>query len=281
MTAHLCEVCLKEFSSPYHLNRHRRRKKPCTAVLRVQDPTACPHCGKNFSTKGNMLAHVRNQTCVKAREGGAPPPGATHFTMHNGRDHNVVNITINHNGPLADPSKLRDFGQEDISHLTPQVLEGMLRSLPLYLCNEDAGTELLRRTLTSIWADDKCPENHNVVQLKPRGRPLIVEGGKWRESSEDAVHGVMQGRAAALIARAPARTPADQGVKRSVAEGIARDEYRTLTRATVSNAKTEFEQTYGRLPVPGERWVPLDRVEAPVARPLPSTAHIMWGGGAE
>lgn len=77
---HVCEVCSKEFSSKYLLERHTRvhtgekhfvcthcmkafnQKSSLDAHLRVHigiRPFACPHCSNTFSQRGNLKTHIK------------------------------------------------------------------------------------------------------------------------------------------------------------------------------------------------------------------------------
>lgn len=269
-----CDRCGQEFRRVYNLRRHQARKIRCNEPD-LQTPIeerTCPHCAKLFSTKWNMRAHVRNGACPTLRETVAEreiealrarllelETGAAGTTINN-RAHNMINITVNADGSRGRAAKppIRDFGDENLDYITVDWLKGCLAAIPLDLNAKDAGSEMVRQIMEEIWANGRHPENLTVTLTTPRGAPLIMSNGKWKEAPMRVVQAQMQTKAVVAALRTPIVRPTDKHVLVEVATGEKSDEYHPTALSTMANAKSELETNYNDVPRLGATWADPD-----------------------
>ena len=73
----MCAKCGKEFRDTVTLRRHLARKTPCALIVEPEDlpeekrenPNRCKFCGRVYSTRSHMLAHMKNACKIAPREG--------------------------------------------------------------------------------------------------------------------------------------------------------------------------------------------------------------------
>lgn len=265
-----CERCHQCFQSTYNLRRHQSRKNPCSVggVEDTKDERTCPHCSKAFSTKGNMRAHVRNGTCPVLRESDvrreietlrarlAEMEMSHSGTTINNSALNMINITVNADGGQRREGRppIRNFGDENLDYLTVDWLKERLAAIPLDLNAKDAGSELVRQTMEAIWANKRHPENLTVTLTTPRGAPLIMKDGQWKEAPMEVVQAQMQTKAVVNVLRTPPVRKTDNDVLVAVAGGEQFGEYLPAARSTMANAKSEITTTYNDVPRLGAVW---------------------------
>ena len=73
----VCDICETQFSDAAHLRRHKRRKRPCAAILDVtgltdeqkQNPNKCKFCGRVFARKDSLTRHLQRSCKIVPRNG--------------------------------------------------------------------------------------------------------------------------------------------------------------------------------------------------------------------
>jgi hypothetical protein len=73
----VCERCGASFPKNQGLTKHKERKTPCTLILENEDlpeekrdsPNRCKFCGRVFSTRSNMQAHMKKACKIVPRNG--------------------------------------------------------------------------------------------------------------------------------------------------------------------------------------------------------------------
>lgn len=263
----MCENCGRTFAWKHSFTRHHRRKNPCRPVA---EKIPCPDCGKTFARQSTLDRHRLSGACAAPRKtlqeqeiealearlaelkaGHAPAQQTTNITLNSHTNNGTqINVTVNAATPPA--AGRHNFGQEDLSYITPAWLQGLMASLPLHLPAKAAGAEAIRKTMEGIWADGNHPENLTVLYTSSRKDPLIFDNGVWKSAPMAHIQARMQSRAVDIVTNGPKARRTDEEVFLAIREDELCGGYLLTARSTMQNARTEIQRSKGGVPRLGE-----------------------------
>lgn len=265
---HKCERCQKIFAQKGNLKRHLARKTPCKPTEDYEPPKelpfVCEHCGRKFARSWNRDRHIREGHCASRRaalveafeaaEAQAAPAGGGTTNITNNTQNNTFNIMVQ--APTPPP---RDFGNEDLTYITPEWMKQVLSVIPIRLGLEVAAPRIARKTMEAVFANPNHPENVTVVLTTPRGRPLIRENGAWKEAPMEEVEGhfqyttgIIHQRFAGKYIKDAHNNKTDHELCSAVVAGVNKGEYSKVVHSTATNARDVYVGYQGSLPKPGE-----------------------------
>lgn len=93
----------------------------------------------------------------------------------------------------------RDFGNEDLDHLTPEWMRYQMKSCGPELSLKHRAMHLMERVMDAIWVDPSRPWNMTVTAGPTEDRALVIIGGIWREAEMEGVQAAMQTVAVELV----------------------------------------------------------------------------------
>ena len=188
-TEYKCKKCNHSFSSKTDLTRHMNRITSCvpelkdTATTVDNEDNKCKYCGNDFATKYSLKRHygacsvkknpnVMEQKFIdiieKQQEAHAEEMAALKELIQNQNSivNNITNVT---NNTLNDNRQLNitlvNFGQEDLSHITPEFIAGLFDQLDC--------TNVIPTIVQKIHNDPDHPENHNVYMVTNQDKVVI------------------------------------------------------------------------------------------------------------
>lgn len=209
-----CERCGYECKHKYVLVNHLKRKKPCEctlstvsicdliAVLTTSDEEkkyVCKVCGKKYANRQSKYVHQRTcnnvpsstsledtvailQDEIRQLKSNLPYGNVTNINITN--MNNITNNTNNTQNII-----MNDFGNEDISHVTNDVVfvDDCLNKLPIGI----------RSIIEKIYYDEDHPENKTILMRNRKLNQVMVrDDGTWmlRHVSETIPKMIKKGR---------------------------------------------------------------------------------------
>ena len=165
---HTCDQCQKVFTRADNLTRHKRKCKGKNSLK-------CPKCEISFNTR--QAQHKHSKSCVGSTELIVPqtvtnPPLVQNIqTVQNMQAANNINNSVN--------VHINNFGSENISHITTEVLDKCLMQL------HGKG---IANLITDTHFNPERPENHNIRMYNKRDKMLQVKQNEsWSIRSNDEI----------------------------------------------------------------------------------------------
>jgi hypothetical protein len=186
--ASVCELCGKNFGIPSKLKRHMARKTPCSPIIDpapdTPDDRACQFCGRTFTSVASRSNHVRLR-CAIAPNDRNGSTGMELLYQHTLRRQAAELDTLRaQQAELADKLRALElrpattttttittinvdnshhltvnvFGQEQVEHITPSHVEGILRESIACALPAAANEAVLRMALL-VYSDPEHPNN--------------------------------------------------------------------------------------------------------------------------
>ena len=184
-----CKKCKTIFDREDHYKRHLNRKTSCvpelknTATTVDNEENKCKYCGNDFATKYSLKRHYgacsvkKNPTVMeqkfidiieKQQKSHEKEMAALKELIKNQQPvvNNVTNVT---NNTLNDNRQLNitlvNFGQEDLSHITPEIIAGLFDKLDC--------SSVIPTIIKKIHNDPDHPENHNIYMVTNQEQVVI------------------------------------------------------------------------------------------------------------
>ena len=184
---HQCEKCRKTFTRRWCLLRH---EPTCSGV---SDPLTCPVCREKFVSKFAKHRHMVRGGCKAFELSCAEPvvpPSQTYITNHN----TTYNNNTIHNNQTNVQLIINNFGDEDMSHVTPQLVYDWLM--------QKNGVGMFN-FLKHVHLNHAVPENHNLREHPTKRKMIEVKkGGKWVAADcEDTLDKALRKYRCQMIAR--------------------------------------------------------------------------------
>jgi hypothetical protein len=206
---HTCERCLKIFSKISNYKGHINRKNPCKSVLNIEldliknisnaiesnidieltNDTECPHCKKNFYSKGNTIKHIYNNCKIKKQENKSSEimdkvkklfdeQLSKNNTNNNITNNNITNNNITNNITNNVNITIFSAGKEDLSRLTQEEI--------LKICTSGTYYPLVAAEI--IHCNEKYPEFQNFLISNLRSNTgLVFINDKWVSKTQDEI----------------------------------------------------------------------------------------------
>ena len=168
-----CEICNKVFQNNFTLNRHKKRKNPCSSNDKFINDNSlkCQACKKEFSSKRTLINHVRN-SCKMIN---AYNPEIINNIVNNNTQNINQNIVNNVN---MNQIKLIKFGEEDLSFIKDDVYTKIL----------NAGFKSVPNLIEQIHFNPHNPDNQNIyISNMKNSFVLVYDGEKWEVKDRDDV----------------------------------------------------------------------------------------------
>ena len=184
MVEYKCEKCKKIFKKKDDYTNHKNRKNPCDANISTN---VCTYCGVKFSTKGNLMRHIKSRCSVfndkenekkqifeellqlkqevnelksgliKQQASGSNN-GSNNISNSNNNSNNVNNITV-----VA-------FGKEKIDSIDIKSITSAI----------SAGFNAPVKLTKNIHFNPNNPEFHNVYIPNINNKcAMVYDGTKW------------------------------------------------------------------------------------------------------
>ena len=208
MADRTCPRCGKAFDYPSKLKRHLAAKKPCTALVPPLS-FSCKKCARGFTTPQALSRHTNHRckappaeecavgglaevsllraelAAIKDQLGQAVAvPHHADYSRHTDNSVRADTLNVQMNVHLPPPSEVRNFGEEDTSHLK-KLLGRMLDTLP----KGTQGEAVVAGVIRSIWNDPEHPQNMTIhIPNKRDNVPHVKTPFGWQPRSEAEVY---------------------------------------------------------------------------------------------
>ena len=180
-----CDKCKSSFTNKTDYTRHQNRKTSCvpeiknTATTLDNEENKCKYCGNTYYNSANLKRHYTsckvkkspnvmeqkfNQILEKLEK--QEQVNAQLQEKIDSLQPTINNITNNDNRQLN--ITLVNFGQEDLSYITPKFIAGLFDT-------HDAD-QILPTIIKKIHYDPEHPENHNIYQISRDDKHAMVYG---------------------------------------------------------------------------------------------------------
>lgn len=161
VTGHKCHTCYKTFASQRYLQKHISDGK----CKRVSSPFECEKCHVIFSCQPAKSKH--RKICKGLTKDTLSYPAPSTIINNNTNNTNNSNNTINNNG--NNYIVINNFGQENLSHVTPEFIQKCLQGLNKGVCDY----------IEKVNFNPHVPENHNI-RYEDNKSVRVKDGGNWR-----------------------------------------------------------------------------------------------------
>ena len=159
-----CEDCYKTFRNKKNLQQHKLICK------KVPNPLTCPLCLQTYSCRAGKSQHMKtckarlaNQVSTKTIQPTVAQTIGTQINNNNNTTNNIqINNTININ--------VNDFGKEDLSHITPQLMGQW------FMQKNGVG---LFNFLKHVHLNMEAPHNHNIRDHPSKKMIEVKKEGSW------------------------------------------------------------------------------------------------------
>ena len=158
-----CPDCYKTFRNKKNLQQHR------LICRKVSDPLACPFCAQTYSCRATKSRHMKickarlaNQVSTKTIQPTVAQTIGTQINNNNTTNNIQINNTININ--------VNDFGKEDLSHITPQLMGQW------FMQKNGVG---LFNFLKHVHLNMEAPHNHNIRDHPSKKMIEVKKEGSW------------------------------------------------------------------------------------------------------
>lgn len=193
MTEFTCLRCGSAFERKEHLVNHISRKKPCPpdksdmSLKEVGEQLGltcqvfeCEFCDKKFATKHRLDSHVKNYVCRKNQL----VPVNTLNVFQN----STINIQNNFNFNVFTAEGKRNFGEEDLSYITPERVKTYLKMDPIAAilkCIDDIyhNPNAYANQTVSI-----LPNNPEFARIVDQGNVRAAPASEQPSVKKDAMH---------------------------------------------------------------------------------------------
>lgn len=184
-----CDYCSMIFTKKNNLYRHRKHR--CKIKKIKDDNTKCKYCGKQYKHKSSLYRHMKK---CKAKNIDSESDDDLLFEEEkkevkiiNNYYNNINNIN-NYN--LTQNIIVKDYGKEDISYITNEFLNKMIKG-PF---------ASIQRTNNMIHFNKEHPENMNVkITNKKEPFVKVYKKNKWCVENKDKIIKGMIDKAMTLI----------------------------------------------------------------------------------
>ena len=184
-----CDYCSMIFTKKNNLYRHRKHR--CKIKKIKDDNTKCKYCGKQYKHKSRLYRHMKK--CKKNNEDYESDDDLlfdeekNEVKIINNYYNNISNIN-NYN--LTQNIIVKDYGKEDISYITNEFLNKMIKG-PF---------ASIQRTNNMIHFNKEHPENMNVkITNKKEPFVKVYKKNKWCVENKDKIIKEMIDKAMTLI----------------------------------------------------------------------------------
>jgi DNA-directed RNA polymerase subunit RPC12/RpoP len=203
-----CDRCSKTFSKISNYKGHINRKNPCKSILNTEldlitnisnaiesnidielpNETECPHCKKNFYSKGNTIKHIYNNCKIKKQENKSSEimdkvkklldEQLSKNNTNNITNNNITNNNITNNITNNVNITIFSAGKEDLSRLTQEEI--------LKICTSGTYYPLVAAEI--IHCNEKYPEFQNFLISNLRSNTgLVFINDKWVSKTQDEI----------------------------------------------------------------------------------------------
>ena len=178
----ICEVCLKIYKTHQGLKKHN-----CTGT---SNSLQCPHCNKEFTTRGNKSRHLKickikeAQLIVQEYHKNNPTVLQTHNQIQNNNDnrqqiiYNIytgkVNDTYESDDEDYERIERNDFCKEVTDYISPDTIQNLATNLNV--C----------RLIELKHFNPDHPENHNIRQ-NDKDSYKVLRNQKWEVDTKENV----------------------------------------------------------------------------------------------
>ena len=172
-----CDKCYKTFARNYNLTVH---KETCKNKI---NPLQCDVCNLCFASRSSLSHHKNRNMCQQKQ-----------IIQNINNTNTINNITtnnINSNNNTTINIQLNNFGQENVSYLSPEFLNNCY----------NLGPKSIKSIMLGIYFDENHPENHTVKLISLKNEYVNVhEDGNWNPKTiNDAIDVMKQTSVEALI----------------------------------------------------------------------------------
>lgn len=181
-----CDMCNKTFKSIYHYNRHINRTNPCIKKI------PCKICGKTFPNNSRLKRHLNG----KIGCGNNSSTNSNNVNSNINSNNTIINNTVNIEKPviMVDGVAIREFGNEDLSHLDAKFIKKCIR---IYTFNKEDNSypKAVRgytHLLEKIYNDNENNRGTIIVKDMSRGIYEVNRGGKYVRMTIDGLSPVFK-----------------------------------------------------------------------------------------